>query len=127
MEIRQPMHSEHARPLDTAGLRRHFHVERTFVPGKATLTCSRIDRIIGGGICPASVALAFAPELGRHTGTDYFRERREPGLVNIGGDAVVTVDGTSFARDAGRRAGANAAPNAKGRNAAPRIVRRLAP
>ena len=32
MEIRQPIHSEHARTLDTAGLRRHFLVEDLFVP-----------------------------------------------------------------------------------------------
>ena len=52
MEIRQPLHSEHARTLDTAGLRRHFMVESLFVPEQATLTYSQIDRIIVGGIYP---------------------------------------------------------------------------
>lgn len=97
MQIRQPVHSEHARNLDTEGLRRHFLIERIFVPGEITLTYSQIDRIIVGGICPAGSALTFAPELGKHTGTDFFLERRELGLINIGGDAVVTVDGTRFA------------------------------
>lgn len=32
MEIRQPIHSEHARTLDTAGLRRQFLVEVPFRP-----------------------------------------------------------------------------------------------
>ena len=96
MEIRQPVHSEHARTLDTAGLRRHFLIERIFVPGQITLTYSQIDRIIVGGICPIRGELAFAPELGRHTGTDFFLERRELGLINIGGDGVVTVDGARF-------------------------------
>ena len=96
MEIRQPLHSEHARSLDTAGLRRHFLIERIFVPGAMTLTYSQIDRIIVGGICPTTEALAFAPDLGKHTGTDFFLERRELGLINIGGDAVVTVDGVRF-------------------------------
>ena len=54
MEIRQPIHSEHARTLDTDGLRRHFLIERIFVPGEITLTYSQIDRIIVGGICPTS-------------------------------------------------------------------------
>jgi len=96
MEIRQPVHSEHARTLDTGGLRRHFLIERIFVPGEITLTYSQIDRIVVGGICPTAEALEFAPELGRQTGTDYFLERRELGLINIGGDAVVTVDGVRF-------------------------------
>ncbi len=96
MEIRQPVHSEHARILDTEGLRRHFLIERIFVPSEITLTYSQIDRIIVGGISPLTEALQFAPELGKHTGTDYFLERRELGLINIGGDAVVTVDGVDF-------------------------------
>jgi len=96
MEIRQPVHSEHAKTLDTAGLRRHFLIERIFSPGEITLTYSQIDRIIVGGICPGAAPLEFAPSLGRHTGTDYFLERRELGLINIGGDAIVTVDGATF-------------------------------
>jgi 4-deoxy-L-threo-5-hexosulose-uronate ketol-isomerase len=61
MEIRQPMHSEHARTLDTAGLRRHFLVEDLFQPDQATLTYSQIDRIIVGGIHPVTQAVRFAP------------------------------------------------------------------
>jgi 4-deoxy-L-threo-5-hexosulose-uronate ketol-isomerase len=96
MEIRQPVHSEHARTLDTSGLRHHFLIERIFLPGEITLTYSQIDRIIVGGICPTFQALTFAPELGKYTGTDFFLERRELGLINIGGDAVVTIDGVRF-------------------------------
>jgi 4-deoxy-L-threo-5-hexosulose-uronate ketol-isomerase len=92
MDIRQPIHSEHARTLDTAGLRRHFLVQQLFVPEQATLTYSQIDRIIVGGIHPVREAVRFAPELGRHTGTDFFLQRRELGLINVGGDALVEVD-----------------------------------
>ena len=96
MQIRQPIHSEHARTLDTAGLRRHFLVEQLFVPEQATLTYSQIDRIIVGGIHPVHQAVRFAPELGKHTGTDFFLQRRELGLINIGGAAVVQADGQRF-------------------------------
>lgn len=96
MQIRQPVHSEHARTLDTEGLRRHFLVEDLFKPDQATLTYSQIDRIIVGGILPVSQPVRFAPELGRHTGTDFFLQRRELGLINIGGAARVTVDGQLF-------------------------------
>ena len=96
MDIRQPIHSEHARTLDTHGLRRHFLVEQLFQPERATLTYSQIDRIIVGGIQPEREAVRFAAELGRHTGTDYFLQRRELGLINIGGAAVVEVDGICY-------------------------------
>ncbi len=96
MHIRQPVHSEHARTLDTDGLRRHFLVQELFVADQATLTYSQIDRIIVGGIMPVAETVRFAPELGKHTGTDFFLQRRELGLINIGGAAVVTADDQSY-------------------------------
>jgi 4-deoxy-L-threo-5-hexosulose-uronate ketol-isomerase len=96
MDIRQPIHSEHARTLDTEGLRRHFLVEDLFRPNEVTLTYSQIDRIIVGGIMPVNSGVSFSVDLGRHTGTDYFLARRELGLINIGGDARVAVDGVTF-------------------------------
>ncbi|WP_119157367.1 5-dehydro-4-deoxy-D-glucuronate isomerase [Caldimonas tepidiphila] len=96
MEIRQPIHSDHAKTLDTTGLREQFLVESIFRPDEATLTYSQIDRIIVGGIMPVTKAVTFSPELGKHTGTDYFLQRRELGLINIGGAAVVLVDGRTF-------------------------------
>jgi 4-deoxy-L-threo-5-hexosulose-uronate ketol-isomerase len=92
MQIRQPVHSEHMRTLDTEGLRRHFLVQDLFLPDQVTLTYSQIDRIIVGGILPVNETVRFAPELGRHTGTDFFLQRRELGLINIGGPALVTAD-----------------------------------
>jgi len=96
MDIRQPIHSEHARTLDTEGLRRHFLVEDLFRPNEVTLTYSQIDRIIVGGIMPVESGVSFSADLGRHTGTDFFLARRELGLINIGGDARVVVDGVTF-------------------------------
>lgn len=96
MEIRQPIHSEHARTLDTEGLRRHLLVDGLFKADEATLTYSQIDRIIVGGIMPVSRPVTFSAELGKHTGTDFFLQRRELGLINIGGAARVTVDEQVF-------------------------------
>jgi 4-deoxy-L-threo-5-hexosulose-uronate ketol-isomerase len=97
MQIRQPLHSEHARTLDTEGLRRHFLVENLFVADQMTLTYSQIDRIIIGGVNPVQSAVSFSAALGKHTGTDFFLQRRELGLINIGGDAKITVDGEEYA------------------------------
>src|SRR6185369_17577131 len=96
MEIRQPVHSDLMRTLDTEGIRRHFLVEGIFEPDEVTLTYSQIDRIIVGGIMPVHGSVSFSSDLGRHTGTDYFLQRRELGLINIGGAARVAVDGVSF-------------------------------
>ena len=96
MEIRQPVHSEHAKTLDTIGLRQQFLVENIFEPDQVTLTYSQIDRIIVGGIQPVTKAVTFSPELGKHTGTDFFLQRRELGLINIGGGALVVVDSKTF-------------------------------
>lgn len=96
MDIRQPIHSEHAKTLDTAGLRRHFMVEKLFVAEQATLTYSQIDRIIVGGIHPVKETVRFSAELGKHTGTSFFLERRELGLINIGGGAMVEADGQRY-------------------------------
>lgn len=96
MDIRQPIHSEHAKTLDTDGLRRHFLVDKMFVPDQATLTYSQIDRIIVGGIMPVAAGVTFSAALGKHTGTDFFLQRRELGLINIGGAARVVVDGETF-------------------------------
>jgi len=95
MDVRQPLHSEHVKLLDTAGLRRHFLVERLFVEDEIALTYSQIDRIIVGGAMPASRELAFGPELAQKFAVGSFLERRELGAINIGGPGAITVDGTS--------------------------------
>ncbi len=97
MEIRQAIHSDHARALDTAGLRREFLVEAPFRPGELTMTYSQIDRIVLGGIVPLAAPIGLPEGIGKTFGVEYFLERRELGLINIGGPAVVEVDGTAHA------------------------------
>ncbi|HDL6963024.1 TPA: 5-deoxy-glucuronate isomerase [Yersinia enterocolitica] len=48
MQIRQSIHSDHARQLDTAGLRREFLIENIFISDEYTMTYSHIDRIMMG-------------------------------------------------------------------------------
>ena len=96
METRQSIHSDHARQLDTAGLRREFLVEQVFVADQISMTYSHIDRIVFGGIEPVTQTLAFGDDLGKAYGVDFFLQRRELGLINIGGPAVIEVDGQRF-------------------------------
>ncbi|WP_094752394.1 5-dehydro-4-deoxy-D-glucuronate isomerase [Psychromonas sp. CD1] len=94
MEIRQPIHSAHAKQLDTEQLREHFLIENLFQSGQINLTYSHIDRIIVGGILPTSEELEL--EGAKELGVDFFLQRRELGIINIGAPGTVIVDGETF-------------------------------
>jgi 4-deoxy-L-threo-5-hexosulose-uronate ketol-isomerase len=94
MDVRQGMHSAHAKTLTTEELRREFLIEQIFVPGKVTMTYSHIDRIVVGGVCPTDKPLAI--EAGKEFGVDYLLERRELGTINIGGAGTVSIDGKDY-------------------------------
>lgn len=94
MDVRHSHHYEDVKKYDTETLRRHFLIENIFKPNECTMTYSHYDRIIVVGIMPVSkkVELSGSDELR----TDYFLERRELGLINIGGNGIVTADGQKF-------------------------------
>lgn len=96
MQIRQSIHSDHARQLDTAGLRREFLIENIFVTDEYTMTYSHIDRIIVGGILPVEKTVSIGDEVGKQLGVSYFLERRELGVINIGGPGLISVDGQVY-------------------------------
>ena len=96
MEVRQSIHSEHAKRLDTTELRREFLIEKIFEADQYTMTYSHIDRIIVGGIMPVSKSVAIGTEVGKQLGVSYFLERREFGAINIGGAGIITVDGKRY-------------------------------
>lgn len=94
MDVRQGIHSAHAKTLTTEELRREFLIEKIFVPGKVTMTYSHIDRIVIGGVCPTAKPLVI--EAGKEFGVDYLLERRELGTINIGGPGTVSIDGKDY-------------------------------
>lgn len=96
MDIRQSIHSDHAKQLDTEGLRKEFLAENIFTADKIEMTYSHIDRIVFGGIMPIEQSLSFGSDLGKQFGVQYFLERRELGLINVGGDGIIIVDGTKY-------------------------------
>ncbi|VEM00328.1 4-deoxy-L-threo-5-hexosulose-uronate ketol-isomerase (plasmid) [Alteromonas sp. 76-1] len=75
-------------------LREAFLTEELFTPGHLSLTYTDVDRAVIGGAMPteASIELPTHKELA----ADYFCERRELGIINIGGEGAVSVDGESF-------------------------------
>lgn len=99
MDIRQSIHSEHAKTLDTDGLRREFLIDKIFDADNYTLTYSHIDRIIIGGVMPVQKPVTIGHEVGKQLGVSYFLERRELGVINIGGPGLIEVDGKTWEID----------------------------
>lgn len=78
-------------------LRDTFLLDKLFTPGKIDLAYVDLDRTVIGGAVPTGSALTLEtqPELR----SEYFLERRELGVMNVGGAGTVTVDGKSFDLD----------------------------
>ncbi|GFH42964.1 4-deoxy-L-threo-5-hexosulose-uronate ketol-isomerase 2 [Lactococcus hodotermopsidis] len=77
--------------LNTAELREEFLVEQVFVSGEIKLTYTHNDRMIFGGVTPTTQPLEIV--LNKELGVAYFLERRELGVINIGGAGKITIDG----------------------------------
>ena len=94
LTVRQPSASLDAMNYTTERLRKEYLIEKVFEADDAVFTYSHFDRIIAGGVMPVtkSVELAGCKELC----SDTFLERREMGVINIGGAGTITVDGQVY-------------------------------
>ena len=79
---------------DTNRLRSSFLMEKVMVPNEINVTYSMYDRLIFGGAVPATKELVL--ETIDPLKSKFFLERRELGVINTGGDGVVTVDGKEY-------------------------------
>ena len=94
-EIRYAAHPEDARQYDTARLRRDFLIERIFADDEVNMVYSMYDRMVVGGAMPVTEALSL--EAIDPLKADYFTQRREIGIYNVGGEGIVQVgDESSF-------------------------------
>ena len=91
METRYTHSPKDIRHYSTEELRQEFLVEKVFAPGEINLTYSHNDRMIFGGATPADKELEIT--LSDELGVEYFLERRELGVINIGGPGSITIDG----------------------------------
>lgn len=80
--------------MDTAALRTHFLLQQLMQPGNINLSYSHYDRVIIGGVVPAGSALTLP--LPGELKADYFLERRELGIINVGGSGKVVTDTGSY-------------------------------
>lgn len=93
---RQAVHYEQAEMLDGDDLRRHFLIEQLMVPGRLTATYTHYDRMLVAGAVPTDAPLAVGEDLAKLVGSATLLERRELGLINVGGAGRVTADGTVY-------------------------------
>jgi 4-deoxy-L-threo-5-hexosulose-uronate ketol-isomerase len=97
MEIRHAIHPEHAKHFTTEELRQHFLIQELFRPNAVKLVYSYYDRLVVGGVCPTkSLTLAVNEKT---IGSSYLLERREMGVINIGGSGTASVDGQPYELD----------------------------
>jgi 4-deoxy-L-threo-5-hexosulose-uronate ketol-isomerase len=87
--------SNRLRTMTTEELRASFLVPNLFRPGEVTLRAIDLDRVVLGGAVPLREPLRLdAPAT---MAAAFFAERRELGVLNIGGSGRVRVDGASHA------------------------------
>lgn len=81
----------------TDELREQFLIESLFVENNIQLTYSMYDRYIVGGIMPVGKTLKL--ETIPYLKSENFLDRRELGIINVGGKGTVSVDGVVFELD----------------------------
>jgi 4-deoxy-L-threo-5-hexosulose-uronate ketol-isomerase len=94
MEIRNAVHPEHAAMFGTEDLRAHFLVEALFLPGQTRMVYSYYDRLIVAGVVPLDTLQIDVDE--KIIGASHLLERREMGIINIGGQGALVVDGAEY-------------------------------
>ena len=97
MEVRFAVGPEETKGFDTQQLIDNFLVKELMVADQLKLVYTHYDRVIIGGAVPVSKTLTLPnhPELR----AEYFLERRELGIINVGGKGTVTADGKKFEVD----------------------------
>ena len=94
MEVRPGANPVDVKTYDTDRLRHDFLIQDLFVADQIKTVYSQIDIIIVGAATPAKNTLTL--EAGAELRAQYFLERREMGIINIGGSGTVTVDGKDY-------------------------------
>jgi 4-deoxy-L-threo-5-hexosulose-uronate ketol-isomerase len=88
---------QEAKTWDTEQTRQALLIEQLFQADGTQLVYSHYDRFITGGIMPVSKSVQLEPV--DQLKAKYFLERRELGIINVGGAGSVKVDGEVFDLD----------------------------
>ena len=87
--VQTACHPDDVKHYDTERLRSSFLMEKVMAPDEINLTYTLYDRLIFGGAMPVNKALVL--ETFDELKAEHFLDRRELGVINVGGPGIVTV------------------------------------
>ena len=94
IELRYASHPGDFKSYDTEKLRKEFLIENVFLTDEISLVYSMYDRYMVGGAMPVKKHLKLeAPD---ELKSEQFLDRREMGIINVGGNAVIDAGGKTF-------------------------------
>ena len=94
MNFQKACHPDDVKHYDTQTLRDRFVMEKVMAADEINLTYSMYDRFIFGGAVPVSKVLTL--DTIDPLKAPYFLFNRELGVINVGGEGTVTVDGKEY-------------------------------
>lgn len=93
-EIRYAIHPNGFKTLQTSQLREAFVIPDIFLDDMVSVCYTHYDRFIVGGVKPVTKPVPLLPF--EPLKADFFLQRREIGIINVGAKGVVSVDGKDF-------------------------------
>lgn len=98
MDIRYSTGKEPFKRMNTKELRDEFLIQNIFIKDDVSAVYSHIDRIVTLGAMPISTSVKLERNIDamKDFGVNYFLERRELGIINIGGDGIVKASGKEY-------------------------------
>ena len=95
MEVRYSPDKDGFKKFTTDELRKSFLIDNLFVKNQIPMVYSDIDRAITGSAVPSGKTLKLIAST-KEMAAKYFTERREIGIINIGGKGTITVDKKTY-------------------------------
>ncbi|MBX2966318.1 MAG: 5-dehydro-4-deoxy-D-glucuronate isomerase [Cyclobacteriaceae bacterium] len=92
--VRHAVHPSQSKHFTTAELREHYLIDTVFAADTITAHYTLYDRYMAGGAMPVTKALTLqAPDILK---ADFFLQRRELGIINVGAAGSIQIDDQEF-------------------------------
>jgi 4-deoxy-L-threo-5-hexosulose-uronate ketol-isomerase len=98
MEVRYSPDKNGFKKMDTTELRESFLIETLFKVNEIPMVYSDVDRSITGSAVPSGKSLKLLASK-KEMAAEYFTERREIGVINIGNKGSIILDGKEYSMD----------------------------